>query len=47
MYSKGPDPDNCKIREVIIFDPNFEIKFGKWETGDNMTIIVESTTRIL
>jgi hypothetical protein len=28
MYSKGPNPENCEIREVLSFDYNFTVKHG-------------------
>ena len=30
MYSKGPNKENNEIREVLSFDYNFTVKYGKF-----------------
>lgn len=47
MYSKGPDRENNEIREVLSFDYNFTLKYGKLQTGHERGIQLRSTTRKL
>jgi phospholipase D1/2 len=47
MYSKGPNEDNSNIREVLNFDHNFSVLHGKVQAGNQLHIILQSTTRKL
>lgn len=47
MYSKGPNKENCQIREVLNIDFNFSVHHGKKVTGSDTHIIVRSSTRKL
>ncbi|EAR83685.1 phospholipase d1 (macronuclear) [Tetrahymena thermophila SB210] len=47
MYSIGNREPNCQTREMLLFDHNFSLKYGKAYTQRDLGIILTTTTRRL
>lgn len=47
MYSKGNKGENCKVREMLLFDSNIKLEFGKQVTGKEFGIFITTTSRRL
>ena len=47
MYSISNKKPNNKIREVLLFDHNFRLDFGKQSTDREFGITVKTTSRTI
>ncbi|EAR88634.2 phospholipase d1 (macronuclear) [Tetrahymena thermophila SB210] len=45
MYSKSNRGLNSNIREILLFDQNFNMEYGKFQTGKEMGIVITTSTR--
>ncbi|KAL4469400.1 hypothetical protein ABPG74_004653 [Tetrahymena malaccensis] len=45
MYSKSNRGQNSNIREILLFDQNFNMEYGKFQTGKEQGIVINTSTR--
>ncbi|KAL4487944.1 hypothetical protein ABPG72_022804 [Tetrahymena utriculariae] len=45
MYSKTNRGINSNIREILLFDQNFNMEYGKFQTGKEQGIVITTSTR--